>query len=78
MTPQLKKKIVEHYQKGQGSIQDIARFYRLTVEEVLEVLGLTNLTNVTVRGDLIDESEAGPNAHINREGTTHRVPFSLN
>jgi hypothetical protein len=78
MTPQIKKKINEHYQRGQGSIQDIARFYRLSVEEVLEALNLSDIGTVRIAGDLIDADEAGPNTHINNQGTIHKVPFSLN
>ncbi len=72
---ELKKKIINHYQKGQGSIQDIARVYRLTVPEVLGVLGLTDLTTVSTGGDLIDPSEAGPGATMNY-GKQHQVPFT--
>lgn len=76
MDSELKKKIVRHYQNGEGSIQDIARVYRLTVQEVLDAIGEGDLTTVHTGGDLIDASEAGPGASMNY-GQDFSVPFSL-
>lgn len=71
------KKIKEHYDKGQGSIQDIARVYRTTVETVLHHIGQDELTSVATIGDQIDPSEAG-NAALNYQGQTHRANYSTN
>jgi hypothetical protein len=68
--------ILDHYQKGQGSIQDIARVYRVTVDEVLHIIGEDELTSVTFQGDLIDPSEAGPGVTPNYEGKTEHVTFT--
>lgn len=65
MDEELKKKINDHYQLGQGSIQDIARVYRLEVAEVLAVIGQEEMTTVEGIGDLIDQKEAGPDVEIN-------------
>jgi hypothetical protein len=70
-----KQKIIDHYQKGQGSIQDIARVYRYTVEEVLLVLGMTDLLSVETQGDLVDSSEVGPGVQLEYT-KTHDVRYS--
>lgn len=72
----IKKRILEHYQKGQGSIQDLARIYRLSVDEVLEIVGERHLSTVSTQGDLIDVNEAGPNAQMNY-GREFKVPFDV-
>lgn len=64
MNEETKAKIKQHYQLGQGSIQDIARVYHYSVEEVLEVLGLTELNQIETSGDLIDQVEAGPEVQL--------------
>lgn len=74
---ELAKKVLDHYQKGQGSIQDIARVYRLSVDEVLHIIGQDELTTITTQGDLIDAQEAGPGAQVNY-GETHKIPFDTN
>lgn len=70
-----KDKIYEHYLKGQGSIQDIARVYSVDVNDVLEIIGAPELSTVSTQGDLIDPSEAGPGAEMNY-GKDYRVPFT--
>lgn len=77
MNEDLKKKINEHYQLGQGSIQDIARTYRLTVEEVLETIGQTDVSEVTGIGDLIGPEDAGPEVNIVAE-KKYKANFSTN
>lgn len=73
----LEEKVKYHYEHGQGSIQDIARVYRLDVDEVLHMIGLDELATVkTNQGDLIDDKDAG-NAVINRDGETFSVPYDL-
>lgn len=68
-----KKKIYDNYIKGEGSIQGIANYHRVTVEQVLQIIGQDELTTVTTPGDMIDADEAG-NASLNY-GTTHRVRY---
>lgn len=77
MDETLKKKINEHYQLGQGSIQDIARTYRLSVEEVLEVIGQADIITVEGMGDLIGPEEVGEEATI-VPSKTYKAQFSTN
>jgi hypothetical protein len=70
-----KQKIIDHYQKGQGSIQDIARVYRYTVQEVLQVLGMTDLLEVETQGDLVDSSEVGPGIQL-EQSKIHGVSYT--
>jgi len=76
MDDSTREKIIGHYQRGQGSIQDIARVYNVSVAEVLRVTGNNDLATVTLGGDLIDQSEAG-NSPINY-GENIPVPFTVN
>jgi hypothetical protein len=70
MDKELTKTLSDHYQKGQGSIQDLARIYKVTVEEVLIAVGLSDMVDgVTLTGDLIDQREAGPLTTVNPGGT---------
>lgn len=78
MDANTKKKIIDHYQKGQGSIQDIARVYKFTVDEVLEVLGLGDLSAIPTTGDLIDQNEAGPEVVVNAQGKIAKANFTTN
>lgn len=71
MDDTLRKKVNEHYQLGQGSIQDIARVYRLTVEEVLEAIGQTELLSVEGVGDLVDQEEAGAETKLKARNIYH-------
>ena len=67
-----------HYMHGQGSIQDIARVYRLEVSEVLRLIGQEEMMTVTSsHGDLVDASEAGPGANVTLEGKQHHVHFDV-
>lgn len=72
-----KKKVISHYQKGQGSIQDIARVYRLEVTQVLQILGINDISTVNMPGDMISPDEAGPGADMNY-GKDYPVPYSTN
>jgi hypothetical protein len=75
----LEDRVMYHYQHGQGSIQDIARVYRLDVNEVLHMIGEDELSTVQLQsGDLIDASEAGPGAQMNYEGKRFYVPYATN
>lgn len=77
MDNELKKKINEHYQLGQGSIQDIARVYRLDVSEVLQAIGQDELVEVDGIGDLVDSQEAGPDVQLSA-GKKHQATFTTN
>jgi hypothetical protein len=70
-----KQKIIDHYQKGQGSIQDIARVYRYSVQEVLQVLGMTDLLEVETQGDMVDSSEVGPDVPL-EYSKKHNINFT--
>jgi hypothetical protein len=75
----VEERVNYHYQHGQGSIQDIARVYRLDVNEVLHIIGEDELSTVQLQsGDLIDASEAGPGAQMNYEGKRFYVPYETN
>lgn len=76
-TETLHKKINEHYQLGDGSIQDIARTYRLEVDEVLHILKLDDILEVESVGDMVDASEVDPGTVINR-GKKQRAKFTTN
>lgn len=71
-----RKEIFGHYQHGRGSIQDLARIYHVSVDEVLEITGNSTLSTVFSQGDLIDSTEAGPNAAMNY-GKEIKVPFTV-
>jgi hypothetical protein len=75
MDTTIQDKIISHYQKGQGSIQDIARVYNVSVAEVLRVTGQGHLASVQTQGDMISEADAGPGAQMNY-GKEFVVPFS--
>ena len=77
MTDEMSAKIKNHYQLGQGSIQDLARVYHVTVEEVLEVLGLMDVAEVETSGDLIDQQEAGPEVTL-KATNKFKTKFTLN
>lgn len=72
-------RIRHHYMHGQGSIQDIARIYRMTVDEVLHLIGQDEMLTVQQsHGDLVDASEAGPSADLHYEGKVHPVNYDTN
>lgn len=71
------KKIWDHYQKGQGSLQDLARIYRVGVDDVLEIIKETELSTVALTGDLIDPSDVGPGGEFNH-GKQVKVPYTVN
>ena len=77
MDEDLKKKVNKHYQLGQGSIQDIARTYRLTVEEVLDMIGQSEVATVTGIGDLVGPEDVPEGTQIVTE-TKYKAQFSTN
>lgn len=77
MTDELKKKILEAYNTGANSIVNIARLNNVSVEEVLEITGNTDVMEVTFMGDQIDQAEAGQ-APVNKSGVTYKQGFTKN
>jgi hypothetical protein len=76
MNEEMQKEIIDLYQAGHGSIQDLARIYRVSVQEVLNLTGNGALGQVSTGGDLISESDAGPNVQMNY-GKSFQVPFTV-
>jgi hypothetical protein len=74
-TMSLEDRVKWRYEHGKGSIQDIARWDRLTVDEVLSMIGQDELKTVVTQGDLVDESELMPGTPFNN-GDLHRVPYT--
>lgn len=75
----IQAKIKGHYQRGEGSIQDIARTYQrygVTVQDVLDITGNSEIKNVEFGGDLVDQETAGQGATINY-GRTEPIPFTV-
>lgn len=68
--------IKRHYDCGRGSVQDYARIYRLTVEEVLEILKQPEMSVVETIGDLIDQDYAGKTP-VNESGEKYKIPYDL-
>lgn len=68
-------KILDHYHKGQGSIQDIARVYRVDVAAVLDITGNSVMKYIEMDGDLIDADDAGPGATMNN-GRIEAINFT--
>lgn len=73
---ELKQKIKGHYQRGEGSIQDIARVYRVSVADVLDITGNSEIKTIEFGGDLIDQETAGQGATINY-GRVEAIPFTV-
>lgn len=65
-----------YYQRGKGSIQDLARIFNVSVDHVLILVGESNLGTVSTQGDMIDATEVGPGAQINY-GKQFKVPFTV-
>jgi hypothetical protein len=72
-----KKKVLAHYQKGEGSIQDIARVYKIEVSEILDLIGASELKTVTIGGDTIGAEEAGSGAKMNY-GEEKEIRYTTN
>lgn len=71
----VEERVMWRYQHGKGSIQDIARWDRLTVDEVLTIIGQDELKTVTTQGDLVDESDLQAGTPFNH-GDQHRVTYT--
>lgn len=74
----MEDQIRAHYNAARGSIQDYARMWRLTVEEVLTILGMDDMSEITTVGDLIDQKEAGPEVIVNPRGKVAQANYSTN
>jgi hypothetical protein len=74
---EIKDKIRAHYDAGQGSLQDYARVYKVDMATVLEVCGETDLGQVEMIGDQVDQAEVGRGGTVN-PGEIVDVPFTLN
>ena len=75
MNEETAKEIKHWYMIGRGSIQDLARIYNVSVEQVLDLIGEGSAKSVTAQGDMIDAAEAGPGAEMNY-GKEFKIPFS--
>lgn len=71
------ERIKYHYEHGQGSIQDIARSYRVPVEDVLHIIGQDEMLSVPLGGDQVDADDVNrvPGMSYNY-GTTQRVTYT--
>lgn len=79
ISDELKATIKGHYQRGEGSIQDIARVYRnygVTVQDVLDITGNSEIKGIEFGGDLIDQETAGQGVALNY-GRVEPIPFTL-
>lgn len=70
------EKIKAYYMFGHGSIQDYARIFRMQVAEVLDILGLDDMSEVQTQGDLIDQAEAGPEVRVNPRGNAAQAHYT--
>jgi hypothetical protein len=78
MDAKTKKQVYEAYQSGTNSLQDLARIYKVDLDDVLNLTGNGHLATVqTSAGDMIDSSEAGPGGRLNGPEST-KVPFTTN
>lgn len=73
----LKELVNDHYQKGEYPIQDIARKYRLSVEEVLVMIGQEDVMTVEGTGDMIGPDEVDDATQI-ITSKKYKVEFTTN
>jgi hypothetical protein len=73
----IKKDVMNAYQTGSSSIQDIARVFRVDVDDVLNLTGNGHLATVHTSGDLVDRQEVGPNVPLS-QGQEYQTPITLN
>jgi hypothetical protein len=64
-----------YYIHGKGSIQDYARWERMSVDEVLVIIGQSEMSLVETQGDLIDQAEAGPGVPL-EHSKQHYVQYN--
>lgn len=70
------EKIKVYYMFGKGTIQDYARIFKLSVDEVNHILDLDDLSEVLTQGDLIDQAEAGPEVRVNPLGNPAKAHYT--
>lgn len=70
------EQIVYWYQRGKGSIQDLARIFNVEVSYILDLIGEGHSSSVSVQGDLIDAGDAGPGVSMNY-GKDIKIPFDV-
>jgi len=70
--------IKDFYQHGKGSIQDYARIYRVSVAEILDIVGESDLKRAKMSdGDQVDAAELGPTGRGMINGPEYvDVPFT--
>lgn len=83
LTLSVKHQIWSHYLHARGTIQDYARIFKFTVEEVTDMLNekfdIGNVKEVETTGDLIGEDELGPgDAPISATGKPAKANYSTN
>lgn len=71
------EQIINAYQTGSQSLQDLARIYKVDINHVLLLTGNENLATVHTGGDLVDQQEAGPHANLS-SGEDIDTPITLN
>lgn len=81
----VEQQIQDHYNHARGTIQDYARIYKLTVEEVLDIINkkhdIGDVKAVPTIGDMISESEisvAAGDAPIRSTGNPAKPNYSVN
>lgn len=72
----IEERVNYRYQHAQGSIQDIARVYRLSVDEVLQMLGMSDMIEIQTQGDMIDQAEAGPLTQVSPFGKPAKANYT--
>lgn len=75
VTPRTREQEIVHLYQIGNSAQAIARTFKTSVEEVLDLVGEGQINNVQFVGDQIDEQEMGREAVYNA-GNEYRVPFT--
>lgn len=75
MDKKTRQEILKAYQTSRNSIQDIARIYKVTVPEVLDLIGEGKSKSVTAIGDQIAPDEIGEGASFN-SGKKFNIPYT--
>ena len=75
---QLFDTVKDHYVKGRGSMQDIARVYHVPMAAVFDITGNSELKSVVIQGDLIDPQEATGHGSSYNPGEVVTQTYDLN
>lgn len=83
LTLSIEHQIWAHYLHARGTIQDYARIFKFTVEEVTDIINkkfdIGNVKEVETTGDLIGEDEIGPgDTPIAASGKPAKANYSTN